>query len=267
MNGREARGGNRLKGSKVLNYFVLLTIMIGLSACQATEPTMAVPSAIHEEKASPDLMQKMEVSPTVDGIRDVTALIPAGWQLLVRESGPVKVEGDLNQDGIQDVAVVIDKIETKTGEAPERALLIAFGNKDHTYTRSIVADKAILKADEGGVWGDPLDSIAIDRGSVLVNFYGGSNFRWYGKYRFRFQNDDWYLIGATVGSYFTGTTTPENGDEEDYNLLTGDYVKRVVDDLKDEKPTSHTITGNIGTKKLLKLSDYVAGGSKDQFLK
>ncbi|MNT65191.1 hypothetical protein D3C72_2031560 [compost metagenome] len=101
----------------------------------------------------------------------------------------------------------------------------------------------------------------------MVSFYGGSNDRWYGKYRFRYQNDDWYLIGATVGSFFSGTMTETTGNEEDYNLLTGDYVKRIVDDPQAEKPTTHTITGNIGNKKLLKLRDFVATGSTDQFLK
>lgn len=252
---------------KFLYYFMVLTFMVVLTACQATMPTTVEPSAVQKENTAPDIVKKNEATPTINEVKDLTSLIPKGWQLLVRQSGPVKVEGDLNKDGIQDAAVVIEKTETKTGVAPDRALLIAFGNSDHTYTLSIIADKAILKADEGGIWGDPLDSIVIDRGSVVVHFYGGSNWRWYGNYRFRFQNDDWYLIGATVGSYFTGTTTQDNGDEEDYNLLTGDYVKRIVDDPKAEKPTSHTITGNIGKKKLLKLSDFVATGSTDQFLK
>ncbi|WP_157264688.1 hypothetical protein [Paenibacillus oryzisoli] len=206
-------------------------------------------------------------APNMKEDKNVSTLIPPGWQLLVRQSGAEKVEGDLNNDGIQDVAIVIEKLESAKDQAAERALLIAFGNKDGTYTRSVIADKAILKADEGGVWGDPLADLAIDRGSVVVSFYGGSNFRWYGNYRFRFQNEDWYLIGATVGSYFTGTMTEKTGDEEDYNLLTGDYVKRIVDDPNAEKPKSHTITGNMGKKNLLKLSDFVAAGSTDQFLK
>ncbi|CAN7743605.1 hypothetical protein LJR153_006493 [Paenibacillus sp. LjRoot153] len=222
---------------KFLYYFIVVTFMMGIAA------------------------------PKMNEANDVTSLIPIGWQQLVRQSGPVKVEGDLNKDGIQDVAMVIEKLESAKDQAPERALLIAFGNKDGTYTRSIMADKAILKADEGGIWGDPLADIHIDRGSLVVSFYGGSNFRWYGNYRFRFQDEDWYLIGATVGSFYSGTMTETTGDEEDYNLLTGDYVKRIVDDPKAEKITSHTITGNIGKKKLLKLSDFVATGSTDQFLK
>ncbi|NOU89302.1 hypothetical protein GC102_26635 [Paenibacillus sp. LMG 31460] len=39
---------------------------------------------------------------------------------------------------------------------------------------SIIADKVVLKADEGGVWGNPFESLTIDRGSVVVSDYGGS---------------------------------------------------------------------------------------------
>jgi hypothetical protein len=90
-------------------------------------------------------------------------------------------------------------------------MVIALGNKDNTYTISIRADKAVLKLDEGGALGDPFESIAIDRGSVLLGFYGGSNWRWYYSYRFRLQDNDWFLIAATQGSYFNGNRTKQNG--------------------------------------------------------
>ncbi|CAH1230840.1 hypothetical protein PAECIP111891_06745 [Paenibacillus allorhizoplanae] len=248
-------------------YFILVAFAMGLSACQADDLTTAVPNGVSEEPTASIRVKKEEMAPKMSEAKNPIVLMPEGWQQLERQSGPVRVEGDLNKDGIQDVAMVIEKLESAKDQAPERALLIAFGNKDGTYTRSIMADKAILKADEGGIWGDPLAGISIDKGSIIVSFYGGSNDRWYGNYRFRFQDEDWYLIGATVGSFYSGTMTETTGDEEDYNLLTGDYVKRIVDDPKAEKNTSHTITGNMGKKKLLKLSDFVATGSTDQFLK
>lgn len=252
---------------KITYYFMVFAFMIGLSACQADELATVVSSAVPEEPTASIPLKKGEVAPKVSEAKNPSVLMPKGWQQLVRQSVPVRVEGDLNKDGNQDVAMVIEKLDSGEDQAPERALLIAFGNKEGTYTRSIMADKAILKADEGGVWGDPLAGISIDRGSLIVSFYGGSNDRWYGNYRFRFQDEDWYLIGATVGSFYSGTMTETTGDEEEYNLLTGDYVKRIVDDPKAEKPTSHTIKGNRGKKKLLKLSEFVATGSTDQFLK
>ncbi|WP_171647940.1 hypothetical protein [Paenibacillus phytorum] len=69
---------------------------------------------------------------------------------------------------------------------------------------SIITDKVVLKADEGGVWGDPFESLTIDRGSVVVSEYGGSK---------------------------------ENADEDDYNLLTGEYITRRTDDQGNLKIT------------------------------
>ncbi|MBD2843607.1 hypothetical protein IDH44_00260 [Paenibacillus sp. IB182496] len=158
---------------------------------------------------------------------EIAALLPDGWERLHNfEASRVQAEGDLNRDGRSDVVIVIER---KGGEGvPLRALLIALRHEDGSLERSIVAEQVMLKEDEGGVWGDPFESVAIDRGSVVVSHYGGSNWRWYSAYRFRYQQADWYLIGATTGSYFTATTTREQADEADYNLLTGDYSIRTT---------------------------------------
>lgn len=192
--------------------------------------------------------------------KDIVSLIPQGWHILERFEQEETVSGDLNKDGISDIAAVIEATAHAEGEAPARALVIAFGNQDGSYTLSINAPNAILKSDEGGIWGDPLESIAIDRGSVLIKFYGGSNWRWYGTYRFRYQDDTWYLIGATTGSFHTATNETE---ESDYNLITGDYIQTQTD----EKGKVNTTKGNIGKRKLLRLEDFQADESEEQYLK
>ncbi|MEK4044666.1 hypothetical protein NSU18_13470 [Paenibacillus sp. FSL H8-0048] len=180
------------------------------------------------------------------------ALIPAGWHILEPfQGGRAIAEGDLNKDGIADVAAVIEK-NTGKDEASPRSLLIAFGGNNNTYTLSIIADHVILQADEGGVWGDPFENIIIDRGAVLVSDYGGSNWRWYNKYRFRYQDQDWYLIGSTSGTYFTGAVTMEQADEDDINYLTGQFIKRKTD----EQGQTTTTKGNQGKKKLIKLKEF-----------
>jgi hypothetical protein len=181
---------------------------------------------------------------------DLNSLIPLGWGILIKDE-PVIAEGDLNRDGIKDVAIIIEELKSETEWAPQRALLIAFGTKNDndTYTLSIIADNIILPSDAGGVWGDPFESLSIDRGSVVISDYGGSNWRWYNTYRFRFQDDDWYLIGATMGEFYTGNLT---GNEEDYNLLTGDYIFKEMT----EGEMKITERGNRGKKQLIKLSEF-----------
>lgn len=181
-----------------------------------------------------------------NNVSEVSDLVPKGWNIVE------KVEGDLNKDNIDDIAVVIEGTSEVEDEASNRELLIVFGNKDGTYTLSTKAEKTILKADEGGVWGDPFEGISIDNGSLLISFYGGSNWRWYGNYRFRYQDNDWYLIGATIGSFHTSTN--EYTQEMDYNLLTGEYIEKKVD----ESGVMKTTKGNRGKKELLKLEDFIA---------
>lgn len=257
---------------KIAKYFIVFSLTATFTACNGTpdktastparDPSPVTQPVSKSEKDTTRIKPSSGADTTENPVnsqqedsqstKDWTSLIPEGWHVLEKNEGePVVVEGDLNKDGIPDIAAIIEK-KTTGEEAPPRALLIAFGHKDNSYTLSIIADKVILRADEGGVWGDPFENLSIDRGSVVISDYGGSNWRWYNKYRFRYQDNDWYLIGATMGSYFTGTTTRENADEEDYNLLTGDYIIRTTGEDGKVKITK----GNRGKKKLVKMSDF-----------
>ncbi|KRF19447.1 hypothetical protein [Paenibacillus sp. Soil787] len=55
-----------------------------------------------------------------------------------------------------------------------------------------------------------------------------------------------------MGTYFTGTTTRENADEDDYNLLTGEYMTRRTDEQGNIKITK----GNRGRKELVRLKNF-----------
>ncbi|AJS59368.1 hypothetical protein [Paenibacillus sp. IHBB 10380] len=235
---------------------LLVSLCICLTACSAP-----ISDTSSNDHVVPVSVQRVVMK--VPSTKDILSIIPVGWKILDDLDGEQAIaKGDLNKDGLADVVAVIEAIDSDSSEeASPRSLIIAFGNKDHTYSLSIKAETAILRANEGGVWGDPFESITIDRGSVLLSFYGGSNWRWFSSYRFRFQKDDWYLIGATLGSYFTGTTTSENADVEDYNLLTGDYVFKKADDKGKPKIS----TGNRGKKKLVKLKDFRVDSEKNQF--
>ncbi|MCS7464774.1 hypothetical protein N0M98_32325 [Paenibacillus doosanensis] len=210
---------------------------------------------------SPDLEVKQTEAVKSDNLgvsnhvnnEKTTSLIPTGWHILVNREQPVKATGDLNNDGIQDVAMVIEKT-VKSEKAPPRSLLIAFGNKDSTFSLSIIAENVVLPADAGGVFGDPFDSLTIDRGSVVVSDFGGSSSKWYNRYRFRFQDNDWYLIGATMGSSFPVKNEMGN-DEDDYNLLTGDFISKRTIENGEVKITK----GNRGKKKLVKLKEFDIG--------
>ncbi len=211
-----------------------------------------------KENLSKDITVKLESETKTDnGVDDISTFIPKGWEVLKKYGDKLAIaEGDLNKDGITDKAFVIEQSNQSEYTAP-RNLLILLGNNDNTYTLSIRAEKAILLEIEGGTFGDPFEDIVIDRGSVLLKFMGGSS-RWHMYYRFRYQNNGWYLIGFTQGAY------EAIGDsmyclQDDYNLITGDYIGEKLKDGKIE-----TIKKNIGKKQLLNLKDFVANEYKMQ---
>lgn len=186
----------------------------------------------------------------IDADKQLNDWIPQGWTLLQMDK-PALATGDLNKDGIDDVAAVIEQIPSDDHFAPPRALMILFGTDRGGYTLSTIAGNVILRADEGGIFGDPFNGLRIERGAVVVSDYGGSNWRWYNTYRFRYQDDDWYLIGITSGSYFA-PEGPESGEEEDYNLVTGDYIIK----YRDENGNVVTKRGNRGKEPLTRLSEF-----------
>jgi hypothetical protein len=247
----------------IVSFLTILIILFSASACsksndqsEVLDDSMNLENAASEQNATEPHLEDVETELQENNAeaKDVNALVPAGWTILMKDE-PALAEGDLNKDGIEDVAAIIEQLDAETDEAPPRALLIAFGTSNDSYTLSIIADKVVLKADEGGIWGDPFESLSIDRGSVIVSDYGGSNWRWYNKYRFRFQDNDWYLIGATMGEYFTGNATQDEAHEQDYNLLTGDYhIKKT-----NEKGENVTERGNRGIRELVKLKDFDIG--------
>ncbi|MCT4620108.1 MAG: hypothetical protein N4A62_12040 [Marinisporobacter sp.] len=225
---------------------------------QVEKSVSTIDKDLTKEKQEIDLNSDSSIEPESEtknkidnDVQDIEPFIPKGWEALKKCDGELAIaEGDLNKDGVMDKAFVIEQ-NNQSEYAPPRNLLIAFGNKDNTYKLSIRAEKAILLANEGGTFGDPFEDIVIDRGSVLIKFMGGAS-RWHRYFRFRYQDNGWYLIGFTEGSY---ESIGDSMDclEDDYNLITGDYIGEKLEDGKIK-----TIKKNIGKKQLLNLKDFVA---------
>jgi hypothetical protein len=165
--------------------------------------------------------------------KTVEAFVPEGWHVLTI------TQGALNGDKLADRAMVIEaNSDLNAKNAPEppcdcatprgraasppphhpRMLLLLLEEKGGGYRLSGQSRDLILCADEGGAFGDPFAGIAIERGAVVVRFYGGSNWRWEITARFRLEKTRWQLIGHTDLSYHTSSTQMT---EYDYNLLTG----------------------------------------------
>ena len=161
-----------------------------------------------------------KVKPTGSSVEQLT---PNNWTVIETTSG------DLNGDGSDDVAVIYesDKITDeartygdnnseiiKETQKP-RILAIYFKDKvTGSYRLSTQNNDFILRSEEGGKLGDPLNQIGIKDQQLYLRFQGGAEWRWEMGYTFKFENKDWFLTSA-INLYF--------------NQNTGDMTERVYD--------------------------------------
>jgi hypothetical protein len=175
---------------------------------------------------------------------NIHGFVPQGWSILE------EVQGDLNKDSVDDVAMVIEDTITSDGDFQKRAILILFKNrKDQRYELTCRGDKAILTTEDGGILGDPYSGIKIKKGILQIDFFGGSRDKWNLTYKYRFQNGDFYLIGAT--------NKGGNGIQSysyDYNLSNGKIVIVVKD--PENKKNNMTQTSVVKQKQLPSLRTF-----------
>lgn len=146
----------------------------------------------------------------------------AGWQELLQATG------DLDKDGRDDLALVIEapdgvtdppnacKPEEAWSEAPARRLIVFLSGAG--AAPAIDNADVLLRSDQGGVMGDPLQEIAIERGALVIENYGGSRWRWGSTLRFRHDGGAWNLIGMTS---FSADSLSASMVEIDWNALSG----------------------------------------------
>jgi hypothetical protein len=165
---------------------------------------------------------------------------PPGWQVEAVE------EGDLNGDKIPDAAIVLKRDDYKEPDTDDsytftKRLLVLAVRHNGTLTRTAVSDHAVLDSNEGGVLGDPFQEVKIERGAVVITHYGGSRYRWGYTHRYRWQQNQWMLIGTTDTA--SDIHNPEMKDETDTNLSTGLVVRMYMNVINDatgkKKPTKN----------------------------
>jgi len=157
--------------------------------------------------------------------KDLQALTPANWKVIGSATG------DLNHDQTVDLALILEYnlpiSETRAYGDNETELIKEFqkprilavyfkseqGNK---YTIALQNNNFILRANEGGVLGEPFKEVAIANNQLSLQFEGGSDWRWKLHYDFTFKLNDWFLTKAknTYYNVSTGEVVIKNYDFE-----------------------------------------------------
>ncbi|MEJ5995369.1 hypothetical protein WG904_13160 [Pedobacter sp. Du54] len=180
--------------------------------------------------------------------KTLEALTPQNWKIIDT------AYGDLNNDKIEDLAFVLEYFlpvsenraygdnETeliKEFQKP-RVLAIYFKNKQNgPYVFATQNNNFILRANEGGIMGDPLKNINIANQNLQLSFQGGNNWRWKLDYEFKYHNNEWDLIRANNLYYHSvsGEMTEKkyNFLDRKVSFISGNIFKRNAVDNQTEE--------------------------------
>ncbi|MBI2336581.1 MAG: hypothetical protein HYU97_07465 [Deltaproteobacteria bacterium] len=183
-------------------------------------------------------------------------IIPPGWKV------EKTVPGHLDDNNLEDLVLILIIIKNNFGETDifedsSRQLLLLSQTSPGKYNVQLKNSGAILCARCGGMLGDPLQSIEIKNKVLIITHYGGSRDRWGMVHRYRFQQGDWYLIGATYryddNFLLCGTTN-------DINLNTREMIVKGYHE--DNQKILHQTTLPIKPLPLLKTYNLETEGVK-----
>lgn len=117
-------------------------------------------------------------------------------------------EGDLNQDGISDVLLLLKEIDEENRsdvlDYPAYRLLKLLIRQDNNRLIEVISnDKVVFCYDCGGMMGDPYQGLSIENGKFGIHHYGGSGWRWNHSINFQYDSieSDWFFLNEEILSY------------------------------------------------------------------
>ncbi len=119
--------------------------------------------------------------------------IPENYSIVKLLYGITK--GDLDKDGIDELAVAYNTEEEADDFNEVSREIIIYKQKDNNWTIWKKSKQVLLANRQGGMMGDPFGKIVIKNGILFINHDGGSSWKWSFTDKYRFQENDLYLIG------------------------------------------------------------------------
>jgi len=156
--------------------------------------------------------------------------------------------GNLDEDDTEEAAAVYEMPNIDREDAEQ--VLAIYKKENGKWKITHQTSAPLLSSQSGGMMGNPFHGISISKKCIVINHFGGSRDKWEYTHRYRFQNGDWYLIGASASfgapcDYWV---------KFDYNISTGDatYKKTVENCENGEKKIIQSQKSNkkISTPKM-----------------
>ncbi|MCB0698503.1 MAG: hypothetical protein H6551_01965 [Chitinophagales bacterium] len=138
--------------------------------------------------------------------------------------------GDLNRDNYEDVLLVLEPT-ADPDYMINRAVMLLTRNEDSTLKIAAMCKNGALCKECGGMMGDPLANVVINKGYFTIEHFGGSREKWTDDPTFKYNKEHgkWYLhrrskqvhdgLDPENGSSSTMLTTKDFGvvDFEDFS--------------------------------------------------
>lgn len=199
-------------------------------------------------------VSKPATEPQPDLKTNPLEFIPNGYELFSR------TEGDLNKDGKTDVVLMIKATDPKKWVDDEyrgrlnrnrRGLIILF-KRDGGYELAAENDECFTSENEDGcAYYPPELSLSIQKNILVLNYAYGRYGYW--EYIFRYQNNDFELIGYNSYSCRGGVTLGIT--EVNFSTRTYVHKENVNAEEEDEEEVFKVKTVKFKRKNLIKLTE------------
>lgn len=217
--------------------FPILALLFAIYSCRKTEKTVI--------KQKTDTLTKKNLSETT--VKNIETEQQSGFPKTGKQTSDFvtsryeiqyEAEGDLNNDGLSDRALVLrEKADTLAG----RTVLIILKNSDKTYhlsTQSETVFPSEYSEDHYKIY--DTEDISIEKGELNIQLYSiGPNGNLFS--RFKYLNND--LVLTYIETYNMGAGSHQ---ALFYEPLKGKLVQEVVNTMEEEMPSK---TKNFPVKK------------------
>ncbi len=214
---------------------LLSSLSLLLVACGSK--TVAPPTDADSGPAteSKQILPKPEANyTTVPATGAMAGLVPKGFEIVKAEAGEIICMGDLNADGLNDAAILVQNMDDDRGSA---AIVVAHGEAGGKYR---FAEMTGLLGAEPLMSPDP-SMLSIEKGVLAFHY---QSMRWSTDLKFRKEAKygDMRLIGTETENY--GNAEHDGAGTSSTNYLTGERISNYMawDEAKQDlvdKPETH----------------------------
>ena len=177
-----------------------------------------------------------------------------------------EIIGDLDKDGIPEKVVVYDIINPENENSSINRDLIVYKKESGKWKIWKSSKNAVKNSLEGGMMGDPFEGVEIVKGVLVIYHSGGSSVKWSNTDKYRFQHNQFELIGFKE---FSGRSCNE-WFGFDYNISTGKIaVTNEFENCDEKTQVVYKRKNEIFTHKLstvLRLDNRYQDGDKNQII-